>query len=93
MLSKGNVCIRLEELKNLIGLDENAEIIGANLDSHGIELQIISSEPIEGITHVSDGRLMRRQYVSLPESTDDVAERIAKKMVNHLRARGENNDA
>lgn len=94
MLAKGIVYIKGEELKKLIGLDDNSEIVGVNLDGHGIEIKIISSEPVDGITDVSNGELMRRRYLSLPVSTiDDVTENIAKKMVNHLRARGENNDA
>ena len=101
MLAKGNICLRLEELKKLIGLDENAEITGVNLDSHGIEIQIISSEPIDGITHYSDGQLMRRRYVALPVVTmdDESVSKVASEVVNHikkvehLRARGENNDA
>lgn len=101
MLAKGLVYIRIEELKKLMGIGENAEIIGVNLDGHGIEIKIISSEPIEGITDVSNGELMRRRYVPLPvvtmddESVSKVASEVVSHMkkVEHLRARGENNDA
>lgn len=102
MLAKGLMYINGEELKKLIGLDENAEIIGVNLDGNdGVEIKIISSEPIEGITDVSNGQLMRRRYLPLPvstidgESTSKIASEVISHMkkVEHLRARGENNDA
>ena len=94
MLAKGNVCIRMEELKELIGLDENAEIVSVNLDGHGVELKIISSEPIEGITQIQNGEIMRRKHIKLPVSiNEEVAREFAREVVNDLRKKGINNDA
>ena len=54
MLARGKGFISMEELKNLFGLPEDSEIVRVNISDEGVEFVVVSAEPIEKKTHITE---------------------------------------